>query len=422
MGTIADKLTYLNGTKQAIKQAINEDFEVIDNNTTFREYADEISSNNAKYKDLIPKETKNATNTLNISNSAGLDNALVTQYGNTYQKTTTGKNKFNLTAQDFLNGATVGIGKRTILTGLKPNTTYTCSTNDQAELTIDTINLMFGGTSVANNGVNNVTPRTATSNANGQIYVLLRTTSINTFFENYWVQVEEGSTTTSYEPYTNGASPNPDYPQEIVNISGSTTINITDNNNHSKNYNISLPSGIELCKIEDYKDRIYPLNGKWYLEKKIGKVVLDGTENWSNFYGTNLFNISGYFDDKPFIIGYGLSNYYKYNSIQSGVNNGTINGEFVLQKSNSSYNIFIKNTDYSTPANFKTWLGTHNTSIYYPLETPITTEITESNYPTLYEQLNNIKLYKGVNHLTFTNESDLDVEFDIEYYKNWKLD
>ena len=86
---------YLNGTKQAIKQAINEDFEVIDNNTTFREYADKISSNNAKYKNLIPKETKNATNTLDISNSSGLDKALVTQYGNTYQETTTGKNLAN---------------------------------------------------------------------------------------------------------------------------------------------------------------------------------------------------------------------------------------------------------------------------------------------------------------------------------------
>lgn len=31
------------------------------------------------------------------------------------------------------------------------------------------------------------------------------------------IQIEAGSTTTTYEPYTNGPSPNPDYPQEIEN-------------------------------------------------------------------------------------------------------------------------------------------------------------------------------------------------------------
>ena len=35
---------------------------------------------------------------------------------------------------------------------------------------------------------------------------------------------------------------------------------------------------IELCKIGDYQDKIYKNNGKWYLNKQIGKVVLDGTQ------------------------------------------------------------------------------------------------------------------------------------------------
>ena len=78
----------------------------------------------------------------------------------------------------------------------------------------------------------------------------------------------------------------------------------------------------------------------------------------------------------------------------------------------------------STPntEGFKAWLGTHNTIAYYVLATPTTEEITENNYPTLYNQLNNIKLFEGVNHITMTNERGLDVEFDITYYKDWKLD
>ena len=173
----ANKLTYLNDTKQAIKQAINEDFEVIYNNTTFREYADEISSNNAKYKDLIPKETKNATNTLDISNSAGLDKVLVTLYGNTYQE----------------------------------------------------------------------------------------------------------------------GEPTPDYPQEIQVVTGDNTIIVSNSDNtQSQSYHVSL-GNIELCKIGNYQDYIFKntqdsphydntlIKDAWYLNKQIGKVVLDGSENWNNF-------------------------------------------------------------------------------------------------------------------------------------------
>ena len=42
---------------------------------------------------------------------------------------------------------------------------------------------------------------------------------IKELFDTYFInpQLEPGSTATDYEPYTNGPSPNPDYPQEIVN-------------------------------------------------------------------------------------------------------------------------------------------------------------------------------------------------------------
>lgn len=43
MGTIADKLTYLSGTKDAIKNAINATGLTMPANTTFRDYADYIS-------------------------------------------------------------------------------------------------------------------------------------------------------------------------------------------------------------------------------------------------------------------------------------------------------------------------------------------------------------------------------------------
>ena len=53
--------------------------------------------------------------------------------------------------------------------------------------------------------------------------------------------LEQGSTATKYEPYTNGASPNPDYPQEIQRVTGNNSISITGKNllpNNLKNQTI----------------------------------------------------------------------------------------------------------------------------------------------------------------------------------------
>ena len=560
----ANKLTYLNGTKQAIKQAINEDFEVIDNNTTFREYADEISSNNAKYKDLIPKETANATNTLDISNSSGLDKALVTQYGNTYQATTTGKNLFD---EDTIIPASIGsktnatydsatrtltltnnssdtflptlYGNSPYINGInitvKANTTYTLSFNvDQpvSTLKMGVYGVQANNTYILCSGWYQTTSFSFNTNEFTQIAIRIGTTSASgvvTKFSDF--QLEESPSATPFEPYTNGASPNPDYPQEIVNISGNSTLNDvgknlfdgvlelgnfnTDtgekvqNSNYIINtnpipveeltnykissngtgirmyvfeykkdmtYNLStrktvnadsylttnsgtkyinfrtidvntnlqekiqvekgtassdyepykeqsfdldLPSGVELCKIGDYRDKIYPSNGKWYLEKKISKVVLDGTQtiNQINTTQTNTTRVMY----QNFVQGKS-SSIDLYCSHLAGVINWNVDTEGMYINNTDLVFRMNKTTIGTTIAEINNWLSNNNVTLEYTLATPITTEITESNYPTLYEQLNNIKLFEGVNHITMTNESGLDVEFDIEYYKDWKLD
>ena len=814
MGAISEKLVYLNGTKQAIKQAINEDFEVIDNNTTFREYAEEISSNNAKYKDLIPKETTNATNTLDISNSSGLDKALVTQYGNTYQETTTGKNLFDNVYGQTGNVYTKHINAPSPLgsvdcypINLLPNTQYTLKIdmNGYQKTGVWIAGVCFENGDVISllqlNSMEDITTTTFTTDSTGVVYVGQRygftygeTGRMDLFLQTAKIQLEKGSTATDYEPYTNGASPNPDYPQEIVNISGKSNVKVVGKNLFDKNaitersyvlndgtlqtgtsyeYNTSdfipvqpnttyyktlslsprtkfydankqvldsstyqdisiggnagtfttpanayyfrftintnvstgvsldsvilyrgdkatdyepyqeqsfdldlksknllsysynlgysttingitwtinqdgsitangtasslsifnfadvnnlssligkevtfngtpknsdneefmgiysatyapflkisggqegtititpemtrvlvrIPAGytvnnltyypmlrlssitddtyeqyhedINLCKIDTYKDRIYKSTGKnlfdknnanieqggwistigkkgngndnklfklaikpsttytiqkiagnrfrvgtyqndniadnikfnefqqndsgtsititstpidtylyvqylagdtneqqlldsiqveenstattyegygkkWYLEKKIGKVVLDGSENWGNDGQSR-----GY-----------TTNFIDYHSTNALCNiaiyeptttTWTEIGKFGLNVSGVCwFRLDTTQTDFSNVTNWKNWLTTNNAIIYYILATPTTTEITESNYPTLYNQLNNIKLFEGVNHITMTNESGLDVEFDITYYKDWKLD
>ena len=68
MGTIADKLSYLNATKTAIKNAIIAKGGTVGNNDTFRDYADDITNivaaDTTQLKTLI--EGGNANTTFNL--------------------------------------------------------------------------------------------------------------------------------------------------------------------------------------------------------------------------------------------------------------------------------------------------------------------------------------------------------------------
>ena len=66
---------------------------------------------------------------------------------------------------------------------------------------------------------------------------------------------------------------------------------------------------------------------------------------------------------------------------------------------------------YTTLEQFKTWLSTHNTTVYYVLATPTYTKITD---PTLISQLEDISM--AISYQTQTNISQInnDLPFNID--------
>ena len=155
---------------------------------------------------------------------------------------------------------------------------------------------------------------------------------------------------------------------------------------------------IELAKIGTYQDRIYKDSGKWYIEKQVGKVVLDGREaGWGIFSNNNAFYSGAYDTQKPSSMataGAIMANYY---TAESEVNIYNARVDYGIGIS-SQDRFLIRNKDIATVANLKTWLSTHPTTVYYPLATPTTTEITDE---TLLSQLNFIaSLYEGVNNIS----------------------
>ena len=159
---------------------------------------------------------------------------------------------------------------------------------------------------------------------------------------------------------------------------------------------------IELCDIGNYQDKIYRTSGKWYLHKEIGKVVLDGSENWTKVGANNngyrfRTNIS---DIQKLVTSVGYSNYFTNDGdsySKQGISGATNTQIYIRWDS-----LFTEVSDLTT------WLSTHNTEVIYVLETPTDTEITDT---TLLSQLENIRLLDGYNYIV----SSLPIE--IEYYK-----
>ena len=161
---------------------------------------------------------------------------------------------------------------------------------------------------------------------------------------------------------------------------------------------------IELCKIGDYQDTIVKDNGKWYLNKKIGKVVLDGSENWSTSqYGTNSWAlnnvISVVLDTTKIQI---MSTKFK------GVAKEDRNVTDSVIYTDSNTGFIIRNTPYTTKAEVQS--GMSGTPIYYIPATPTTTEITDT---TLISQLEAIKYsYDSQTNISQT-PNDMPFELDI---------
>jgi len=169
---------------------------------------------------------------------------------------------------------------------------------------------------------------------------------------------------------------------------------------------------IELCKIGDCQDKIYKKENKWYIEKQVGKAVLNGTENWSKI---NLaFQRSDVFPSDGNIYGANAnaySDHFIYHYYPSGITSQIQEGEFGW---NSSKLLTIRNDDCADAAAFKSWLANNNVSIYYMLTTPVSREITNSALISQLEALYNATLYEGTTNIN-TDANDLLPYIDLKY-------
>jgi hypothetical protein len=143
-----------------------------------------------------------------------------------------------------------------------------------------------------------------------------------------------------------------------------------------------------LRSIGDTKDLLYIKNGMLYVERKIGSVVLDGSENWQRETSYNAFYIALANCYKSInnneIITY--SDYFKAETANHAVNS---NYDYCLGTNTLGYTWFRYNS-IATVNDFKSWLSTHNTEVQYILAEPTTEELGQVEVPITYKTITHI--------------------------------
>lgn len=244
---------------------------------------------------------------------------------------------------------------------VKPNTTYTLSYSSTDYSFAQRVSEYNSSDTFIQRSTTQTSPYTFTTTSTTE-YI-----NLSGFKTDTNIQIELGSQATTYEEYK-GAS----YP-----------INLGD---------------IELCKIGDYQDSIVKDNGKWYLNKQIGKIIFNGTERWTFrvMSGINRFDLvglnskSGSAQSNPILCNYFLSKY--------------ANEDNVIYLSTNVGALAIMSNNFTDLATFKTWLSNGNVMIYYALQTPTTTEITDSTLISQLEAIKEAESYSGQTNISQTND------------------
>lgn len=367
-------------------------------------------------------------------------------YGNTKQDTTTGKNLLNTSDANTttLNGVTSyrsngfyylsGTNTKTDATWILPNTQ---NTNLPVFKIGQTYTMSFKGT--LPNGIyaqlNGVKTSTGTQYSIGsvrntvpsvtftidsdysstaQLFVGIQGATTNADC-NFAIQIEKGSTATSYEPYTGGIpSPNPSYPQEVEVVTGNLKVTISnENNTESKTLSVSL-GNIELCKIGDYQDYIYKNEGNWYVHKNIIKIDLSTITSYIHTSGWR--NPTAFVADNVFIHGYS-----GYTTVASLFCNrliadtparitGSVINAIGLGRNSS---IYLSVEGITTSNALITYFSQNPTYLYAPLAKPTDTEITDTALISQLEAINNAKSYEGQTNIS----SNQNIYLDIDYIK-----
>ena len=270
MGTITDKLTYLNTTKTMLRDSLNKFGSSILSTDTFRSYDTKLND----IYDKLPKVTQSGAGfTLSDVQNGLLDDFKMNGV-DLVQNTTTGKNLLNNQMQSqTLNSVefVVNENKSITMTGTASERTEPRLWTKSGTNTL----ILNNGETYYNYSNTRLIMRIASNYiaiSNNEAYV----PSADLNVDEVYFRVDENETVNTtiypmltkindntYEQYTFGASPNPDYPQEIKVVEGRQVITDSGKNTYDEEYELgyyNIPDGTKVYPQDSYGYRSTNLN------------------------------------------------------------------------------------------------------------------------------------------------------------------
>lgn len=253
---ISDKLTYLNTTKTQLKDMINKGLpseNQIDNSTTFRNYVaslyDAFVRSMRDYSTLwgnMPKVSGTGTN-ITINNVVEAPMKIELE-GNTYQETTLGTNYFNANNITSSSMAVAEEGKTITITAVTSGNGARDTGKKLSQLCpnlqVDDVVYLYFTRSLGttyNNFIYLVGASIQWTNGTSKTITQAMLDSNVYLYANRFQDGETGNciltdfrivknTTDTWEKFTYGKSPNPQYPQEVQVVTGNNTIKVENKN------------------------------------------------------------------------------------------------------------------------------------------------------------------------------------------------
>lgn len=324
---------------------------------------------------------------LEIQSVEGIQNITVSDGTNsdTYEVNLEGKNLFDKDNANILNALINGTTKvitafnscRTFYINCKSNTTYTISKLASTRFIIGTttnvpITSMTCNSIIQNNEASSITITTETND--NYLCVFYYNSSSDTLTEQQIldsIQIEKGSTATSYVPYR------------------------------------------EPIKMYD-DDYITGTPDNWSIVRNNGSVVLNGSNEWSKqSYGGNTYISSWhqhYFDDASTNTSNitVLSDYFKTVSWDNRTQN--IPNSMYMNLAEIRTRLEIRNSQWTSVSDLQTWLSTHNTEVVYKLATPTTETITDTYLISQLNALYNAKSCNGQTNISVDGQLPMILE------------
>ena len=297
MGTTSEKLTYLNNTKQLLKDKINNLGGSITNETTFRQYVNQLQN----VYDNLPKtdyaEGSNITLSNTLKGKLDFDNGVV-GIGQSEQKTTQGYNLLDPSKVVTYSAFTINKVGTTrysyIQNTFGTNNFFNNLGLESAEYTVS-FQLISGTYSGGN-----LVIRNSSNTSLGEITIGSGTTKLTKVVTGaidkltFWscqtttncvfdIQIERGSTSHNFEQYTGGyASPSPNWEQPIQCVTGNQDVVVSGINKLQQKLPTTTLNGITCTNNSDGS---YTFSGtaSANVNFRIDQSTTDGTDNLNTY-------------------------------------------------------------------------------------------------------------------------------------------